>query len=161
MSEIEKKTVPAVHPAAEPGAELSAEPNVDPELGQALAHFRASVHAWGQAAYGRPRNAAQMTGTQMAARASWRPALGWAPGWVLTCVLIAGGLSGGFYEHHHRQVMARMAEQAREAKARQLAAQQQRTSDEDLLATVDSDVSRDVPAAMEPLEHLMDEDSGQ
>src|SRR5580692_12070427 len=46
MSEIEKKTVPAVDPAAEPGAELGAEPNVDPELGQALAHFRANAHAW-------------------------------------------------------------------------------------------------------------------
>ena len=149
MSLIEKKTVPAVHPAAEPV--------VDPELGQALAHFRASVHAWSQDAYGRPRNAAQMNLAPMAARGSWRPALGWALG----CVLVAGGLSGGFYEHHQRQVMARLAEQAREARARQLAAQQQQSSDEDLLATVDSDVSRDVPAAMEPLEHLMDQDSGQ
>ena len=156
MSEIEKKTVPAVDPAAEPGAELGAEPNVDPELGQALAHFRASVHAWGQAAYGRTRNASQMTVAPVAAHGSWRPALGWALG----CVLVAGGLSGGLYEHHHRQVMAQLAEQAREAREQQLAAQQL-SADEDLLATVDSDVSRDVPAAMEPLEHLMDEDSGQ
>jgi uncharacterized protein HemX len=148
MSLMEKKTVPA----AKPGAEPAAEPIVEPELGQALAHFRASVHAWGQAAYERPR-----TVTTVAAHGSWRPALGWALG----CVLVAGGFSGGFYEHQHRQVTARLAEQAREAKARQLAAEQQRTSDEDLLATVDSDVSRDVPAAMEPLEHLMDEDSGQ
>jgi hypothetical protein len=156
MSEIEKKTVPAVHPAAEPGAELGAEPNVDPELGQALAHFRANVHAWGthvlsQAAYGRQRP------LSTAAQGTWRPVLGWA----LASVLVAGGLSGGVYEHHHRQVMAQLAEQARQAREQQLAAQQQRTSDEDLLATVDSDVSRDVPAAMEPLEHLMDEDSGQ
>jgi|HubBroStandDraft_5_1064220.scaffolds.fasta_scaffold53650_2 hypothetical protein len=155
MSEIEKKTVPAVDPAAKPGAELGAEPNVDPELGQALAHFRANAHAWSahvlsQAAYDRPRQ------LSAAAHGSWRPALGWALG----CVLVAGGLSGGLYEHHHRQVMAQLAEQAREAREQQLAAQQL-SADEDLLATVDSDVSRDVPAAMEPLEHLMDEDSGQ
>jgi hypothetical protein len=152
MSLMEKKTVPAAKPGAEPAAETI----VEPELGQAIAHFRASVHAWGEAAYGRPRNAAPAP-----AHGSWRPALGWATGWTLACVLVAGGLSGGLYEHHHRQVMARLAEQAREAKAQQLAAQQQRTADEDLMATVDSDVSRDVPAAMEPLEHLMDEDSGQ
>jgi hypothetical protein len=153
MSLMEKKTVPAAKPGADPAAETI----VEPELGQALAHFRASVHAWGQAAYGHSRNGAQMTVAPVAAHGSWRPALGWA----LACVLVTSGLSGGFYEHHHRQVMAQLAEQAREAKAQQLAAQQQRSADEDLLATVDSDVSRDVPAAMEPLEHLMDEDSGQ
>jgi hypothetical protein len=147
MSLMEKKTAPAVKPGAEPAAE----PVVEPELGQTLAQFRANVHAWSHAAYGRPRIATQAT-----AHGSWRPALGWALG----CVLIAGGLSGGFFEHHQRQVMARLAEQAREARARQLAAEQ-RSADEDLLATVDSDVSRDVPAAMEPLEHLMDENSGQ
>jgi hypothetical protein len=146
MSEIEKKTVPAVHPAEESVAE--------PELGQALAHFRASLHAWSEAGYGRPRTTGLAT---TAAHGSWRLATGWALG----CVLVAGGLSGGVYEHHHRQVMAQLAEQARQAREQQLAAQQQLSADEDLMATVDSDVSRDVPAAMEPLEHLMDEDSGQ
>ena len=33
--------------------------------------------------------------------------------------------------------------------------------DEDLLATVDSDVSRGVPAAMEPLAQLMDDNGTQ
>ena len=35
------------------------------------------------------------------------------------------------------------------------------TQDENLLATVDSDVSRGVPAAMEPLAALMDDDGTQ
>jgi hypothetical protein len=143
MNSIGKKTVPAVHPAAEP--------IVEPELGQALAHFREGVHAWGEAALRRPRAA-----VPVAAHPGWRHALGWA----LACVLVAGGVSSGLYEHHQQQLMARLAEQARAAKAQQLAAQQ-RAADEDLLATVDSDVSRDVPAAMEPLEHLMDQDAGQ
>ena len=84
---------------------------------------------------------------------------------------------GGFYEHHQRQEAARAAEiKAAEQKVR-VAAEQRVTampvatsiptrrpttakpaanSDEDLLATVDSDVSRQVPAAMEPLAQMMD-----
>jgi hypothetical protein len=47
------------------------------------------------------------------------------------------------------------AEQQRLAAA---AEQQARQEDEDLLAKVDSDVSREVPAAMEPLAQMMAED---
>jgi hypothetical protein len=39
--------------------------------------------------------------------------------------------------------------------------QQDRKDDEDLLAKVDSDVSRQVPRAMEPLAQLMVEDETQ
>jgi hypothetical protein len=136
---------------AMPNAEMV--PEIDPAVEQALAHFRASVHAWSEAALSRPRRP-----VQVAAHGGWRLAAGWALG----CVFVVGGLSGGLFEHHHREVQARVkAEQ--EATQRQLAAQQQRASisNEDLLATVDSDISRDVPAAMEPLERLMDDGSGQ
>ncbi|MGA7343093.1 MAG: hypothetical protein WBX18_21000 [Terracidiphilus sp.] len=125
---------------------------VDPMLEQALTNFRHSVHAWSETALSRPRTVALA-----ARRRSWRLAAGWA----LWCVLAAGSLAGGLYERHHDQVVAKMkAEQ--EARQRQLALQQRaREEDEDLLATVDSDISRAVPAAMEPLAQLMDGDEGQ
>ena len=127
----------------------------DPVLAEALKHFKASVDAWSEAAYSRPRAVVRT------ARHSWRRAAGWALG----CVLAAGSLAGGVYEHHHRQELARIAAiqaaaqkalQARQ-EAEQSAAANAATKDQDLLATVDSDVSREVPAAMEPLAQLMDE----
>jgi hypothetical protein len=122
---------------------------IDPILDQALQDFRANAHAWSEARFSRPQ--------ALAARSGWRPALAWALG----CVLVAGGVSGAFYEHHQREATAaRLALLAREAQQKQEAVQQ-RASDEDLLATVDSDISREVPAAMQPLANLMDEDSGQ
>jgi len=135
----------------------SARPNpdemLDPALKQAVGDFRQSIYAWSEAAYSRPR-----TAVQIATRRSWQMAVGWALG----CVLAAGSLSGGLYERHHRQAVARMAAQLRLARERKLAAQQRaRQADEDLLATVDSDVSREVPVAMEPLAQLMDSDGNQ
>ncbi len=48
---------------------------------------------------------------------------------------------------------------ARLAHERQLAEQQMaQETDENLLANVDTDISRSVPAAMEPLAQLMDDD---
>lgn len=129
------------------------EERLDPALEEALGHFRQGVRAWSDAAYSRPR-----TAVRVAAHGSWRLAVGWALG----CVLAAGSLGGGLYEHHHRLVMARQAAELHLAREQQLAAQQRaREADEDLLATVDSDVSREVPAAMEPLAQLMDGDGNQ
>jgi hypothetical protein len=91
-------------------------------------------------------------------------------------MLAAGSLAGGLYERHHRQEQARIAAlKAAEQKAalvhaapekpvkativskRQPTAVKRAASEnEDLLATVDSDVSRQVPAAMEPLAQMMD-----
>ena len=123
------------------------------ELDGALREFRLSVHAWSDAAYSRSRTAAQIV-----SRRSWRLAVGWALG----CVLVAGSFSGGLWEHHRqtlRMTAARMVEQ------KQLAAdqrnQQVKQEDEDLLAQVDSDVSREVPSAMEPLAQLMAEDESK
>jgi hypothetical protein len=56
------------------------------------------------------------------------------------------------------------AASARKVNAAQDSAQARdsaRGQDEDLLASVDSDVSRAVPAAMEPLAQLMDDDGTQ
>jgi hypothetical protein len=78
-------------------------------------------------------------------------------GWALAGVLMAGGVSGGFYERHEKELRtaaaARVAEQQRATRELQA-----REDEEDLLAKVDSDVSRVVPSAMEPLAQLMAED---
>jgi hypothetical protein len=126
---------------------------LEAELERPLREFRMSVHAWSEAAYSRPRTAAGIE-----RHATWRMAAGWALG----CVLAAGSLAGGVYERQHRLEMARMAA-AQQAEQQRLAAEGQRARQEDanLLATVDSDVSRTVPAAMEPLAQLMDEGETQ
>ena len=121
------------------------------ELQQVLGNFKASVHAWSEAAYSRPRRA------QAIRRRSWRLAAGWA----MASVLVAGSLSGGVYEHQHSQELARAAA-ARQARQQQLAAEERmQEEDASLLATVDSEVSRSVPSAMEPLAQLMDEDTNR
>jgi UDP-N-acetylenolpyruvoylglucosamine reductase len=56
-----------------------------------------------------------------------------------------------------RIAVARVAEQQRLV-ALQKNQQAQQQEDEDLLAKVDRDVSREVPVAMEPLAQLMGED---
>jgi hypothetical protein len=129
----------------------------DPVVAQALKNFKASVDAWcesAEAAQSRPRTAVKVV------RHSWRLATAWALG----CVLAASSLAGALYERHHRQERARIAAaQAVEQKAaqQQQAAQLQTASagDQDLLATVDNDISRAVPAAMEPLAQMMDSKS--
>ena len=123
----------------------------DAELARILGDFKASVHAWSAAEYSRPRI------VHPARRPGWRLAASWALG----CVLVAGSLTGGVYEQHHRHALARIAA-AEQARQQQLAVEE-RTQQEDanLLATVDSEVSREVPSAMEPLAQLMDEDTGR
>jgi len=156
----------------------------DLELAQALRHFKASMDAWSEAAYSRPRTAAQL-----AVRHSWRMVAGWALG----CLLAVGSLAGAGHEIYHRQ---QLAKQAAQKAAEQRAAAGQPTAvqsgmqpisapsdkkapaattrkvsvggqdsargqDDDLLATVDSDVSRQVPAAMEPLAQLMNDNGTQ
>ncbi|HVN94673.1 MAG TPA: hypothetical protein VMT38_13315 [Terracidiphilus sp.] len=138
----------------------------DPIVADALRHFKSSVDYWSEAAYSQPRTA--RLGTQL----KWRMAASWALG----CLLAAASVAGTLYEHHAGREAARIA--AIKA-AEQKAARQQKVAerpvtatvvpgqpvvvvkagakeDENLLATVDSDVSRQVPAAMEPLAQLMD-----
>ncbi len=123
----------------------------EPTLDQALTNFRQSVHAWSEAVYDRPRIVAPL-----AVHRGWRLAVGWALG----CVLAAGSLTGGLYQYHRQAIAKGKADQA--AKQRQVIVQQRASNtDEDLLADVDNDVSRAVPAAMEPLAQLMDSDGDQ
>lgn len=122
----------------------------DAEFEATLRNFRDSVHALSDAALSRPRTVKSEN-----RRRNWRVAASWALG----CVLAVGGLSGGMLDRHHRQVEARIAaEQKAAAEQKQLEEQRAKVSDEVLLAGVDSDVSRDVPSAMEPLAQLMADD---
>lgn len=126
----------------------------DQTLDEALANFRSSIHAWSEAAGNRPRPLLA---------ASPRRRLGrLAVGWALGCVLAAGGVSSGVWEHHQQQVKiaaARLAEHERQVAEQQ--AQQKREAEENLMAKVDSDVSQEVPTAMQPLAQLMIEDQTQ
>jgi hypothetical protein len=120
-------------------------------LKQVLGDFRMSVQAWSDSAYSRPRQV-----LKAARHRVWQRTAGWA----LVCVLMVGGVSGGLFERQHQQQLARI-EAARQAEQLRLAAEQRAREEEELLAKVDSDVSREVPAAMEPLATLMDEDEAR
>ncbi len=160
------------------------DPMADPIVASALKHFKASVDTWSEAAYSRPRlSESRSSESKSAARTAqhnWRLAASWALG----CLLIAGSLAGGLYERGQRQQAALAAEmKAAEQKVRLARAEETEqhltpmpvatniatkrqpnglkraaNTDEDLLATVDNDVSRQVPAAMEPLAQMMDGD---
>jgi hypothetical protein len=120
----------------------------DPELKRVLRDFRSNVHAWSDAVYQRPRPV-EVPHRNVA----WRKAAGWALGSVLVIV----GAGGGLFEYRHQQEQARLAA-AREAEhQRQLQEQRAREAEQEL-ALVDSDVSREVPAALEPLGQLMTTD---
>ena len=120
---------------------------------QALKEFRSSVHAWSEAEYSRPHHPESVVRLT-----SWRVAAGWALG----CVLAAGSVTGGLYEYHHRQELAKTAAAAEAARQQKLQVEERVAKEnEDLLAKVDNDVSRQVPRAMEPLAQLMSEDDAQ
>jgi hypothetical protein len=66
------------------------------------------------------------------------------------------------YERHHQRELAKIAAAEQAARQQKLEAEQRASKeDEDLLAKVDSDVSREVPSAMEPLAQLMTENEAQ
>lgn len=127
---------------------------LEPELREALGNFRSNVTAWSEAMMGRPRE------VKAPERANW----GWVTKWALGCAVFAGMVSGGVYQNHRQQEIARAeaaaartAQQERELAAE--AAQEQSTqSAEDLMAKVDSDISQEVPSALEPLASLMTDD---
>jgi homoserine acetyltransferase len=152
MSWVEKfhRFAGAAPDVKQPAAQLGPE-GVDVQLEEALKDFKSSIFSWSDAAYHRPRTLAQQV-----KRRSWRLAVGWALG----CMLVAGSASGLMHERQHRREMARVAaEQRAAAQQKEWRERQARASESDevLLAGVDSDVSRQVPSAMEPLAQLMDE----
>lgn len=129
--------------------------DLEPELRQALGDFRANVKTWSDAVYRRPR-----TVREVVVRRSWRLAAGWS----LASVLLAGTLSLGLYEHRHAQVQAQLAAQREAEQQRELAVQRARElarQEEDLLASVDREVSREVPSSMEALVQLNEESEVQ
>jgi hypothetical protein len=117
-------------------------------LNEALGNFKLSVDAWSEAAYATRRAASSVP------RRNWRP----AAAWVLGCALVASSVSGVVYRRHEQQVKAQQAAAALAAQQKQ-AADLQTMNEEDLLASVDSDVSRQVPSAMEPLAQMAEDDS--
>jgi len=124
---------------------------LDPVLKQALSEFKASVHAWSDAEFHRPR-----TATNTVAHRTWRLAAGWS----LAVILLAGTGSTGVYEHHQRQVAAQAAAAREAERQREMAAEkarQQEQWEEEMLASVDTAVSRAVPSAMDPLVQVADE----
>jgi hypothetical protein len=139
----------------------AADEELTPELDLSLREFRLSVHAWSAAAYSRPRAAV--------AAVRRKPVWRLAAGWTLSGVLLAGGVSTGVWEHHRQEIRqvnrmaaARVVEHERPAaNERNQQVRQVRQEDEDLLAKVDSDVSRGVPSAMEPLAQMMAGDETQ
>ena len=133
------------------GLALHAGPSADPELEQALRNFRSSVHAWSDAVYQRPRL------VELAARRkAWRR----AAAWVLGSVLVAGGVGRGLLDYQHQQEQARIAAALEAEHQRQLQEEKARQAEEEL-ARVDTDVSRQVPDALEPLARLMTSEDSQ
>lgn len=119
---------------------------MEPELRQALGDFKLSVGAWSEAMMGRPREA------KAPARINWSAVTKWALG----CTVFVGTVSGGLYQNH-KQVEAARVETARvAAQQRSLeSAKAAKVDEEELMADVDSDVSRQVPSALEPMASMM------
>jgi hypothetical protein len=129
----------------------------DPVLHSALRDFRASVHAWSDAAYSRPRPALSSAPQAIA----WRR----AAAFVLSLTLSFGILGTAAYDRHHRQVVAQEQQRQQQEMERQRAMAEQRAkatenaveTEDALMVNIESDVSRQVPSAMEPLALTSDE----
>lgn len=133
-------------------AEPNPDPILDPVLASVLRDFRASVHAWSDAAYrSRP-----LVLSPAPRPAFWRQSVAWA----FSLVLAAGVATGGVHQFHQR-ALARQAAQRQAENQRRLALQQHAREADELLAKVDSDISREVPSAMEPLASLIAGDDTQ
>lgn len=123
---------------------------LDPALRQTLSAFKASVDAWSDAALSQPR-VVRPVGLHRG-----RVLVGWG----LAAALLIGTGATGTYEYHQRQVAALAARQAEEARQRAEEQKLQAQRDEEMFASVDSAISREVPSAMEPLAVLADGDEG-
>jgi hypothetical protein len=123
------------------------EMHLEPELRQALDHFKAGVHGWSRAVENRPH------AVRSVRHRLWRLSAGWA----VASLLAVGAVSGLLYERHQRQELAQIQHE-RLLEQQQEMTQQRQQAEEDLLAKVESDISREVPSAMEPLAQLMTSD---
>jgi hypothetical protein len=119
----------------------------DPMLQLALKDFRASVHAWTDATYHRARPAV----APAAQRIAWRRIVAWSMSLALSFSI----LGTAAYERHHQAVIAHQQDLQRAQERQRVLAEQHTRDTEDLLANIDSDVSREEPAALEPLAQMM------
>ncbi len=131
--------------------EPTAMEELDAQMKQALGDFKASVHAWSDGASRGPR-----TVRHGVVHRTWRLAAGWG----LAAALLVGTISGGLYEHQRRVAEAQAAAAQQAEHQRELAAERARRQaqqEDDLLASVDEDLAREVPSAMEPLAALTED----
>lgn len=148
--------------AEEPRMDELEKLEMDPVLKQALGDFKASVHAWSEAEFARLRTA----------HATAHGLRRWALGWSLAGVLLAGGVTGVVMLGHQghqglatangaqsptkrtpEPVQKTATQEAAHAVSTQAAVQLD-PQEEELMASVDSAVSRTVPSAMDPLVDL-------
>ena len=125
------------------------EMQLEPELRQALGHFKASVHGWSSEVMSRVEQSHSYAARPVRRRV-WRLAAGWA----LASLMAASAVSGLLYERRQQQVLAQMQHERLLEQQQQMTLERQQ-AEEDLLAKVESDISREVPSAMEPLAQLM------
>jgi hypothetical protein len=136
------------------------DPDQEAVLGAVLQDFRASVHAWSEATYQSRIEATYSSRALVLSPVPRRTFAQRSLGWALSLVLTAGVATAGVHELHQRELAKQAA--LREAEhQRQLAFEQHAREVDELLAKVDSAVSREVPSAMEPLATLMVEDETQ
>ena len=161
-------------------------PQLELELEQALRHFKTSMDAWSDAAYHRPRTAAKLAARHSWRMAAvWALGCLLAAGSLAGAgheiyrrqelaklaaqkaaeQRAAAGRTTAV-QSSTQPIGAQSDKKAPVATVRKVSVGAQdsagsqdsaRGQDDDLLATVDSDVSRGVPAAMEPLAQLMDD----
>jgi hypothetical protein len=133
----------------------------DPMLQAVLHDFRVSAQAWSEAKY-QSSSAASLRNKSLVLSPSPRRTLGQRSlAWALSLAVAAGVASTGAYELHQRDLTRQAAAQREAEHQRQLAIQQHARDVDALLAKVDSDLSRQVPSAMEPLASLMADDNTQ
>ncbi|HVC46809.1 MAG TPA: hypothetical protein VND90_06150 [Terracidiphilus sp.] len=129
--------------------------SLEPELRQALGYFKASVHGWSNEVWSQAMESRRRA-VRPVRRRVWRLAAAWS----LASLLAITAVSGVVYERHQKQELAQIEHDRLLEQQREMAEQRQR-AEEDLLAKVESDISREVPSAMEPLAQLMASDGTQ
>lgn len=138
---------------AKPMAAGSEGVELEPALREALGNFKASIDAWSEATMSRPR--------EVKARTNW----GLLTKWALGTAVFVGTVSGGVYQNFRQQESAKAETERIAGQQRQQAAEQAKDhqdsamNEEELMAKVDSDISREVPSALEPMASLMDDGS--
>ncbi|HEU5350998.1 MAG TPA: hypothetical protein VFU55_05335 [Terracidiphilus sp.] len=130
------------------------EMQLEPELSQALGHFKASVHGWSNEVWSNEVWSRTMESRSRAVRPARRRVWRLAVACSLALLMAVGAASGLLYERRQQQVLATMQHEQLLQQQQQMT-QQRQQAEEDLLAKVESDISREVPSAMEPLAQLM------